>query len=65
MKNLAGLIPLECPIGLELVLEDPLVGDNIGAAGAWNQVPSAVGHESGVLFLHSHPPMRNYEGDPN
>jgi hypothetical protein len=33
MKNLAGLIPLECPIGLELVLEDPLVGDNIGAAG--------------------------------
>jgi hypothetical protein len=31
-KNPAGLVPLECPIGLELILEYPLTGDNIGAA---------------------------------
>jgi hypothetical protein len=32
MKNPSGLVPLECPIGLELVLEDPLAGDNIHSA---------------------------------
>jgi hypothetical protein len=64
-KNPAGLVPLEYPIGLELVLEDPLIGDNIGVAGARNQVPSVVGHESGVLFLHSCLPMRIGEGGPN
>jgi hypothetical protein len=65
VKNASSLAPLECPIGLELVLEDPLVRDNIGATGARNQVTSVVGHESGILFLHSHPPMRIGEGGPN
>jgi hypothetical protein len=32
VKNPSGLVPLECPIGLELVLEYPLAGDNIGSA---------------------------------
>jgi hypothetical protein len=64
-KNPAGLLTLECPISLEVVLEDPLAGDNIGATGAQNQVPSAVGHESGILFLHSCLPLRISEGGPN
>jgi hypothetical protein len=64
-KNPSGLVPLRCSVGLELVLEDPLVSDNIGAAGAQNQVPSVVGHESGILFLHSCLPMRIGEGGPN
>jgi hypothetical protein len=64
-KNPAGLVPLECPVGLELVLEYPLIGDNIGIVGAQNQVPSVIGHESSVLFLHSHPPMKIDEGCPN
>jgi hypothetical protein len=29
-------IPIKCPVSLELVLEDPLAGDNIGAMGAQN-----------------------------
>jgi hypothetical protein len=33
MKNPSGLVSLGCPIDLELVLEDPLGGDNIGATG--------------------------------
>jgi hypothetical protein len=41
-KNPTGLVPLECPISIELVLEYPLAGDNIDAAGVRNQVPSAV-----------------------
>jgi hypothetical protein len=34
MKNPAELLTLECPVSLEVVLEDPLAGDNIGATGA-------------------------------
>jgi hypothetical protein len=64
-ENPAGLVPLECPVGLELVLEDSLAGDNIGAAGAQNEVPSFVGHESIILFLHSLLPMRIGEGGSN
>jgi hypothetical protein len=64
-KNLLSLVPLECPVGLELVSEDPLVYNNFGAVGAQNQVPSVVGHESGILFLHSRPPMRIGEGGLN
>jgi hypothetical protein len=33
VKNSTGLVPLECPVGLELVFEDPLASDNIGVAG--------------------------------
>jgi hypothetical protein len=64
-KNPSGLVPLECLIGLELVLEDPLAGDKTGATGARNQVPSVVGHKSGILFLHSRPSMMISEGSPN
>jgi hypothetical protein len=53
-KNPADLVPLECPTGLELVLEYSLANDNISAAGVRNQVPSVIGH--------SHPPMRIGEG---
>jgi hypothetical protein len=33
VKNSVSLVPLKCPVALELVLEYPLIGDNIGAAG--------------------------------
>jgi hypothetical protein len=65
VKNLASFVPLECPVGLELVLEYPLISDNIGSARVQNQVPSTVGHERDVLLLHSHPPMRIGKGGPN
>jgi hypothetical protein len=64
-KNPTCLVPLECPISFEHVLEYPLASDNIGTAGAQNQVTSAVGHEGGILFLHSRPPMRISEGSLN
>jgi hypothetical protein len=65
MKNPADLVPLECPIGLELVFEDQLVVDNISTMGAQNQVPSVVRHEDDILFLNSRPPMKISEGDLN
>jgi hypothetical protein len=36
VKNSTGLVPLECPVGLELMIKNSLAGDNIGAAGSQN-----------------------------
>jgi hypothetical protein len=30
-ENLASLVPFQCTIRVELVFEDPLVGDEVGA----------------------------------
>jgi hypothetical protein len=65
VKSPADLVPLKSPVSLKIVSEDPLVDDNIGVMGMWNQVPSFVGHEGGVLFLHSLPPMKIGEGGWN
>jgi hypothetical protein len=53
-KNPLGHVPLECPVSLELVLEYPLIGDNIGIVGAWNQFPSVVWYGGDVLFIVIH-----------
>jgi hypothetical protein len=65
MKNPAGLISLKCPVDLELVFENLFTCDNIGTTRAWNQVLSVVAHESSILFLHSHLPMRISEDGLN
>jgi hypothetical protein len=54
-KNPAGLVPLECPVGLELVLKIHLP---VTTLAPW-------GHASSVLFLHCRPPMWISEGGPN
>jgi hypothetical protein len=36
VKNPTDLVPLECAVDVELVFEDPLVGDNIHIARVWN-----------------------------
>jgi hypothetical protein len=41
-KNLERLVPFQSAISGELVLEDPLSGDNIGLAGTRHQVPSVI-----------------------
>jgi hypothetical protein len=38
-KNPSSLVPLECPIGLELMFEDLFVGDNISAVGCAKPSP--------------------------
>jgi hypothetical protein len=51
-----SLIPVKRAIRLELVLEDPLVGDDIGPRRPRNQVPHAV-RQQGLVLLHSAMPM--------
>jgi hypothetical protein len=48
-----GLVPFKRAIRLELVLEDLLVGDNIGPRRPRNQVPRDVRQQGLVLLLHS------------
>jgi hypothetical protein len=47
-----SLIPVQRAIGLKLVLEDPLVGDDIAPRRPRNQVPRVVGLQ-GLILLHS------------
>jgi hypothetical protein len=41
-KNPACLVPLERPINIELMLEDPLSSDHIGSRGPRYEVPCVV-----------------------
>jgi hypothetical protein len=45
----ASLVPVKRAIHLELVLENPLVGDNIGPRRPRNQVPRAVRQQCLIL----------------
>jgi hypothetical protein len=56
-KDPTGLVAIKGPISTEVVREDPLAGDNVGALRLRNQLvgPNAV--QGSVLFLHSRTPM--------
>jgi hypothetical protein len=56
-EHIAGLVPLQGPIGVQLQLEDPLPGDHIGTRGSRHQVPGVVGLEGLVLRFHGAPPL--------
>jgi hypothetical protein len=57
-KQIAGLVPLQRPVGVQLQLEDPFPGDHVGAMGTRHQVPGVVSLESLVLLFHGTPPLR-------
>jgi hypothetical protein len=52
-EHIAGLVPLQGPVGMQLQLEDPFPGDHVGAMGTQHQVPGVVGLESVVLLFRS------------
>jgi hypothetical protein len=56
-KDPASLVAIKGPISMELVREDPLAGDNIGALRLGNKLPSPVAHQGSVLPFHSRMPM--------
>lgn len=56
-KDPASLVPVEGTVGLELVLEEPLASDDVGAAWPRNEVPGAVGEKGVELILHCSPPI--------
>jgi hypothetical protein len=56
-KDPTGLVAIKGPVSTELVREEPLVGDNVGALGSGNQLPSPIADEGPVFVLHSRTPM--------
>jgi hypothetical protein len=49
-ENPTGLIPLQRAIRLELVLEYPLAGDDVGPRGSGHKIPSVILEEHTVFF---------------
>jgi hypothetical protein len=56
-----SLVPFKRAIHLELVLEDPLTGNDIGPKRPKNQVPRPVRQQGLVLLLHSVMPVGVHE----
>jgi hypothetical protein len=56
-KDPTGLVMIKGPVSTELVCEDPLVSDNVGALRSRNQLPGPIANQGFVLFLHSHTPI--------
>jgi hypothetical protein len=65
-KDPTGLIAIKGPVSTELVREDPLASDNIGALRSENQLPGPITDQGSVFVLHSRTPMgigkRNMSG---
>jgi hypothetical protein len=57
-EHIAGLVPLQGPVGVQLQLEDLFPGDHVGTMGTRHQVLGAVSLESLVLLFHGTPPLR-------
>jgi hypothetical protein len=56
-KDPTGLVAIKGPVSTELVCEDPLAGDNVGALRSGNQLSGPIVDQGSVLFLHSRTPM--------
>jgi hypothetical protein len=53
-----SLVAIEGAIGMKLVGEDPLAGDDVLATRLENKFPSPVAHEGPVLIFHCRMPIR-------
>jgi hypothetical protein len=53
LKDPTGLVAITGPVSMELVHEDPLAGDNVGALRSRSQFPGPIADQDSVLFLHS------------
>jgi hypothetical protein len=48
-----GLVAIKGPVSTELVREDPLTGDNVGALRSGNQLPVPIADQGSIFVLHS------------
>jgi hypothetical protein len=52
VKNSTILVPFHGAVGVELMLEDPFTGVDIGANMTRDKIPSVVGDQSIIFFFH-------------
>jgi hypothetical protein len=57
-KDPTGLVEIKGPVSTELVCENPLAGDNVGALRSGNQLPGPIADQGAILFLHSRTSIR-------
>jgi hypothetical protein len=55
-KDPTDLVAIKGPVNAELVCEDPLAGDNVGALRSGNKLLGLIAHQ-GFILLHSRSPM--------
>jgi hypothetical protein len=56
-KDPTSLVAIKGPVSTELVREDPLAGDNVGALRSGNQLPGPITDQGSIFVLHSRTPM--------
>jgi hypothetical protein len=64
-KNPASLVPFQGTVGIELVLENPLASDDVGANGARDKISGVVGDQGNKFFFHGTAPIWIDEGGAN
>jgi hypothetical protein len=57
-------VTVESTVRMELVLEDPLPGDDVGVRGSGNKRPCLVPLQGVELVLHGRKPLRVAESSP-
>jgi hypothetical protein len=57
MKHPACFVAVERAIGLQLVVKDPLAGDNVAILRRRHEIPSVITEESMILLGHSLEPV--------
>ena len=55
--NPAGLVAVEAPVGVVLMLEHPLAGDDIRTRRSWDKPPCVVRLQGVELTLHGRLPV--------
>jgi fumarylacetoacetate (FAA) hydrolase family protein len=53
VKDPTSLLPFRRAIKVELVLENPFVGDDVRANEVRDKIPGVVGDQGSKLFFHS------------
>jgi hypothetical protein len=61
-KNPTSLVPFKGAIRVEHVLEDPFASDEVGANRMRDKIPSVVGDQNIIFFLHGTTSRRVSEG---
>jgi hypothetical protein len=61
-KNLVSLVPVQGAVGIELVIENPLAGDDVGTNRTRDKILGVVGDQGSKLFFHGMTPVRISEG---
>jgi hypothetical protein len=62
-KDPRSLVSFQRAVGVELVLENPFTGDDIGANGVRDNISGVVGDQGNKLFFHGVVPIWINEGD--